>query len=324
MRFHKLDLNLLVALDALLSLKSVSLAAVKLNLSQSAMSNALARLRDYFGDELLVPIGRKFSLTPRALILMGPVREVLIRVETTISSSAEFNPRESPRQFRLFLSDFTMVTLMPHLMSLAFERAPGVRFEFLPQVNEPQRLLERDEADLLIIPDIYCDTSQPSEVLFEEEFCCIAWTGSRHASSASGAAKRSLSLAAYKSSGHVVMKPPGSAPSFEGAVLKQQGIERRVEIETFSFVGVLSLLTGTDRIATVHRRLARYGEQVLPLASFRHPVALPLMRQTMQWQKFRNNDAGLLWLRAIIKEAVILMDSALRRPQTSAHILKRL
>jgi LysR family transcriptional regulator, nod-box dependent transcriptional activator len=306
MRFNRLDLNLLVALDALLTLKSVSLAAQKLNLSQSAMSNALARLRDHFDDELLVPSGRTLHITPRASLLQGPVRDVLMRVDTTICAPLVFNPLESARQFRIFLSDFTMIALMPHLIALCNERAPNVTFDFLPQSNDPQKLLERDEADLLIIPNFYCDDTHPHEILFSEEFRCVVWSKGVFAKIAN-----KMSLKVFQSAGHVVMKPPGAAPSFEGTVMEQNGISRRVEVQTFSFFGALALVVGTDRIATVHRRLAEYGEKILPLKVLHHPVKFQPMHQAMQWQRFRTNDPGLTWLREMMKEAVTRMDAQL-------------
>jgi LysR family transcriptional regulator, nod-box dependent transcriptional activator len=306
MRFNRLDLNLLVALDALLTLKSVSLAAQKLNLSQSAMSNALARLRGHFEDELLVPSGRTLHVTPRASLLQGPVRDVLMRVDTTICAPLVFDPAESTRQFRIFLSDFTMITLMPHLIALCNERAPKVRFDFLPQSNDPQKLLERDEADLLIIPSFYCDSTHPHDILFSEEFRCVVWDKGGYANVAN-----KMSLKAFQNAGHVVMKPPGAAPSFEGTIIEQNGISRRVEVQTFSFFGALALVVGTNRIATVHRRLAEYGESILPVKVLQHPVKFPPMHQSMQWQRFRTNDPGLTWLRELMKEAVARMDAQL-------------
>src|ERR1700733_5920685 len=99
MRVNKLDLNLLVALDALLTLKNVSRAAERLNVSQSAASNALARLRSYFNDALLVRVGRRMELTPRAEGLQDPLKDVLLRVEATVDSRPQFNAKESNRQF---------------------------------------------------------------------------------------------------------------------------------------------------------------------------------------------------------------------------------
>ncbi len=301
MRFNKLDLNLLVALDAMLSLQSISRAAEQLHLSQSAMSNALARLRAHFDDELLVQVGRKMELTPRAQSLQDAVRDVLVRVDTTVSARPEFIAATSDREFRIFVSDYTMVTLMPHLLALAGAQSASVRFEFLPQVNQPQRLLVRGEADLLVIPQIYCSPDHPTDALLEEDFCCIVW-------SASPLARQPLTLHAYQSAGHVVMQPPGAAPSFESAAIQRLGVTRRVEVSTFSFVGVLSLVVGTQRIATVHRRLARYAQRFLPVTVLELPVHLPRMAQAMQWHTYRTNDPGLVWLRALMLRAVATMD----------------
>lgn len=301
MRFNKLDLNLLVALDALLSLQSVSRAAEQVSISQSAMSNALARLREHLGDELLVQVGRKMELTPRAQGIQDAVRDVLVRIDATITARPEFVAARSDRLFRIFVSDYTMVTLIPHLLALSSQQSLGVRFEFLPQTSQPQRMLERGEADLLVVPNNYCSAEHPTELLMEEDFCCIVWAQSPLAQGA-------LTLERYLNAGHVVMQPPSSSPSFEGAVMQRLGLARRVEVTTFSFVGALSLVVGTQRIATVHRRLARYAQQFLPVAVLAPPIALPTMAQAMQWHQHRTNDPGLMWLRSLMLRAVVEMD----------------
>src|SRR5881398_3581498 len=119
MRFNRLDLNLLVALDHLLHLRSVSGAAARMNMTQSAMSNALSRLRDYFGDELLVKVGRRLEPTVRAQALAAPVREVLTRVDWTIAAERDFNPAQSDRAFNLLVSDYTLATLAPEILKLS-------------------------------------------------------------------------------------------------------------------------------------------------------------------------------------------------------------
>ena len=301
MRFNKLDLNLLVALDAMLSLQSISRAADQLHMSQSAMSNALARLRQHFDDELLVQVGRKMTLTQRALVLQDAVRDVLVRIDTTVSAKPQFEPRQSDREFRIFVSDYTMVTLMPHLMALAHQASPSVRFQFLPQVTQPQRMLERGEADLMVIPKIYCSPDHPTEALLEEDFCCIVWSQSPLASQA-------LTLDRFANCGHVVTQPPSAAPSFEGAAMQRQGMTRRVEVSTFSFAGALPLVVGTDRIATVHRRLAKFGQRFLPITLLDPPMALPPMQQALQWHKYRTDDPGLIWLRGLLHAAVVELD----------------
>ena len=176
MRFNKLDLNLLVALDHLLNLRSVSEAAAQMNMTQSAMSNALLRLREYFGDDLLVKIGRRMELTPRAESLKDAVRDVLVRVEWTIATTADFNPAQSDRQFNVLVSDYTLATLIPKVLALCRKAESTVRFNFLHQVAGPERLLERGDVDLLIIPKEFCSRRHPFEVILEEEFCAIVWS----------------------------------------------------------------------------------------------------------------------------------------------------
>ena len=171
-----------------------------------------------------------------------------------------------------------------------------------------QRLLERGEADLLVIPQIYCSPDHPTDKLLDEAFCCIVWQGGQLATPERAPDGR-LTLDAYRGAGHVVFQPPGAAPSYEGTAMQSQGIRRRVEVTTFSFVGALSLVVGTDRVATVHRRLAAYGRQFLPLKILEPPVVLPKMTQVMQWHKYRTNDPGLLWLRGLLHQAVLKMDN---------------
>src|SRR5271157_2586424 len=131
MRFNKLDLNLLVALDHLLNLRSVSEAAARMNMTQPAMSNALLRLRGYFDDDLLVKIGRRLELTPRAEALRDAVRDVLVRVEWTIATTADFDPTRSDRQFNVLVSDYTLATLAPKVLTLCRNTESTVRFNFL-------------------------------------------------------------------------------------------------------------------------------------------------------------------------------------------------
>ncbi|GLU33239.1 LysR family transcriptional regulator [Trinickia caryophylli] len=302
MRFNKLDLNLLVALDALLTEESISRAAEKIHLSQSAMSNALARLREYFGDELLVQVGRKMELTSRAQGLKDAVRDILVRVDATVAARPLFVPSQANRLFRMLVSDYTMMTLMPHVLQLAYAQAPGVRFELRPQATQPQRVLERGEADLLIIPKDYCSPEHPSEQLFEEAFCCVLWNEGRLASG-------EMTEERYMTAGHVVVQP-GDGIALEDWFMQRLGIKRQVEASTFSFLSPAHLVVGTHRVATMHVRLARQAARTLPVTIRPLPLAMPQMRQAVQWHKHRTSDPGLAWMRGLLKEAVAAMDRA--------------
>jgi LysR family transcriptional regulator, nod-box dependent transcriptional activator len=301
MRFNKLDLNLLVALDAMLSERSISRAAERLHLSQSAVSNALSRLREYFNDELLVQVGRRMDLTPRAESLQQAVRDILLRIDTTVVAQPGFDASQSDREFRMFVSDFTLQILMPRVLALAAPRAPGVRFQLLPQVDQPQRALDQGEVDLLVIPESYAVPEHPSELLFEEEFVCAVWGESRLAT-------RPLTFDDYVAAGHVVMQPVGGQPAFEGWFMQRYGVERRIEVTTFSFTAMPHLVVGTERIATLHSRLAHQAAKALPLHIHPVPVPMPHMKQMVQWHKYRTLDPGLVWLRALLAEAAGQLD----------------
>lgn len=302
MRFNKLDLNLLVALDAMLTETSISKAAERLHISQSAMSNSLARLREYFDDELLVQVGRRMELTPRAEALREAVHDVLLRVDTTIATQPDFLPRLSDREFSVFVSDFTLMTLMPHVITLAHAQAPKVRLCLQPQVEDPARSLERGEVDLLILPQDYTSPSHPTEALFTETFSCVVWNQSH-------LAREPLTFEQYAHAGHVAVRPARSQPmSFEGWFVQRYGLERRDEISTYSFASAPGLVVGTDRIATVHSRLARFSASHLPIAVHAPPLPMPEMVQTIQWHKYRSKDPGLMWLRGLFQQAVVSMD----------------
>lgn len=310
MRFNKLDLNLLVALDALLTERNITRAAERLHLSQSAMSNALGRLREYFEDELLVQVGRKMEFTPRAETLQDAVRDVLVRIDTSIAAQPEFDCAKSDREFTIFTSDYSMCVLMPHMLAIAAQQRSTVRFKFLPQIASPAKALERGEADLLIIPKAYCSPDHPTEILFEESFVCAVWRESVHV-------RIGMSFERYASAGHVVMQPADSdQPAFESWFFQRYGLARRVEVNCYSFAAQPFLVIGTELVATVHARLARRVLPALPIALLPVPLPMPALEQAMQWHKYRALDPGLVWLRTLMQQASAAMnqDPALHAP----------
>lgn len=304
MRFNRLDLNLLTALDVLLTERSITRAAERLNLTPSAVSGALGRLREYFDDELLVQVGRKMEPTPRAEGLRDAVRDVLVRIDSTIAARPVFDPATTDRSFRILLSDYTQFVLAPHLLALAAEQRCTARFEFLPQVSNPQRALERGEADLLIIPQGLNSPEHPEEVLYEEHFVCVLWAGA-------ALAQGEFSFDRYLAAGHVVMQPPGTGTdSFEAWFVRRYGITRRVAVSTFSFVSLPALVAGTEHVATVHQRLAQLFVGRWPLVLRQPPLPIEPMQQSVQWHKYRTQDPGLHWLRSQLRQAVQRMDAS--------------
>jgi len=300
MRFNKLDLNLLVALDALLTECSITEAAKRVHLTPSAMSSALSRCRDYFQDDLLVPVGRRMEPTPRALALRDGVRDLLMRAEAVLSTEPVFDPGQAQRRFSILLSDYNNALLAPELIRLAEQEAPAVGFDFLPQQRgqAPHLLLERGEADLLLMADPLCSAGHPREVILEDGFVCIACA---HHPTIQG----TLTLAQFKAAGHVIMTPGPLLQSIESRALREQGIERRAEVNTFNFLALPALVQGTRRIATVHARVAQRAvlQDGQRLQRLRPPIDIPPVRISMQWHQHRDADPGLAWLRDVVRRA---------------------
>lgn len=303
MRFKKLDLNLLVALDTLLTVKSITKGAEQLNMSPSALSNSLSRLRDYFEDDLLTQIGRKMVITPLGENLQVHVRNALNNIESTILVQPTFDPTTTDRMFSIFCSDYTQTVFAPHALKLAGRLNSSARYEFLAQIDNPHERLERGEADLLIIPANFVSKEHPSDVLYEEEFVCVIWNESQLASS-------KLTFEKYAKAGHVLMRPAISKKDyFETMFIQKYNIRRRLVATTFSFSALPAMVIGSENIATVHRRLAEKMAKAWPLKILPLPFEMQPMQQCVQWHQYRNNDEGIIWFREILKEAAINMDA---------------
>lgn len=301
MRLGKLDLNLLVSLDALLSERSVTRAAQRLNLSPSATSNALARLRDYFKDDLLVQMGRKMILTPRAERLRAPIHDILLRVEATVVESTEFDPQSSERSFRIIATDYMQMALMPHLMSLIYEAASPVQINLLPWTSRSRKDLERGEADFLIATGELLSSEHPLERLYEERLVCLMWEGAYLAQGAMTAEwfmrARHVKVNAWSG-----VEDPSISwyPQIEGYVEK-------VAATTYSLTAVPGLIEGTGYIAVVPYLLAKRFAETGGLKIAELPFGTPELELAVQWNNYSGMDPGIQWLRGLLKVAAGLV-----------------
>jgi LysR family transcriptional regulator, nod-box dependent transcriptional activator len=296
MDFSGLDLNLLVALDALFAERHVSRAAERLHLSQSATSSALARLRDAFHDPLLVQVGRKMTLTPLAEGLVEPVRDFLLRAEAILHNTPVFTPATSRRKFRLIMSDYVETVVMPGATARIQECAPEVTLQLQSNVGLDSGALERGEIDLVIAPTRYLSRIHPSEPLFDDDYVCMAWSGNTQFG-------EHISLETYLKLGHVVVRfgKQQQLPTLDEWFVERFGHQRKIEVVTTAFSLAPQLLIGTSRIATLQRRLAEIYEQYLPLKLVPPPVAIPRLEESMQWHRSRDRDPGTIWLRAMLQ-----------------------
>lgn len=289
MRFERLDLNLLVALDALLTERSVSLAAERICLSQSATSSALGRLREYFGDDLLVVKGRQMVLTSRGESLVEPVRAVLEQIRTTISVSPPFDPATSDRTIRIMASDYVTEVSLANALNILQAEAPDMRFHIIPMSEQLLETLERGFVDLVITIDYAISTDHPRQILFEDDYVVAGWKDNP-------AMHQPMTKELYFQLGHISARF-GRAKlfAFEDWFVRRQKQARRVEIIAPSFLTLPSLIIGSNRIATMHRKLATRLAEYLPIVLREVPLDIPPIREAIQWHISNNNDPAIRW-----------------------------
>lgn len=291
MRFNRLDLNLLVALDALLDEKKTTAAAQRLSVSQSAISGMLARLRDFFEDDLLVLVGRQMELTPLGRDLADPVRQLLLQVQATVSIRPMLSIATERRHFRITVSDYAVPILIAPLVRRLQELAPFITIELRPQIENTGQNLRRGETELSIVPEDYLDAGHPHAALFDETFRCVVWDGNTEVG-------ETLDLDTFSRCGHVVphLGRPG-APTVVERFFDDSGINRNICVTTYDFMSLAPMVVGTNLIATMQTRLALDSERRLPVRLLAPPIAIPPLRLCMQWHDYQTSDPAHRWLR---------------------------
>lgn len=296
MRYRRLDLNLLIALDALLADKSVTKAAGKLNITQPAMSGALSRLREYFEDPIVIQVGRQMELTPLAQSLIGPIHDVLMRIDSAITTAPTFDPACSKRHFALTASDYVVRVFLQDALAHIHRVAPGISFDFRQSTGRVQEELESGEVDFVISPEIDVLAEHPKERLFEDSYTVIAWNGNNRVGD-------TLSIDEYMSLKHVVFRSEHRGIAwFERWFANRYGDVRQIDVTAPVFLLLPHLVVETDRIATVQTRLAQTFLRTLPIRIVEPKFELPKLTESLQWNMHRNLDPGILWVRSILKE----------------------
>jgi LysR family nod box-dependent transcriptional activator len=293
-----IDLNLLVALDALLSERSVTRAAARVGLSQPGMSNALARLRRLLDDPLLVRRGATLVPTARAEALAGPVHEALELIRGAVHTPTHFDPASERRAFRLSCSDYSVLMLVGPLIRALAREAPGVSVEVLPRLPNASRALGDGDVDLVVEPaEIIEDVSLEALRLWEDRWMCCVWAGNTQV-------KRRVTVEDYLSLGHLVysMGTPDQPVALPDRHLARLGIQRRIEVSVESFLLAPFLLTGTDLVTLVPSRAGEFLRRTGDIRILPSPVELPILTEMLWWHPRANADPAHGWLRALIAQ----------------------
>ncbi len=290
MRFKGLDLNLILALDILLEERSVSAAARRLHLSQPATSAALARLREFFDDEILVVLGKSMYPTPFAEGLRPQVREVLKAAEGIIAASSVFDPASSHRTFKIVASDSVTSSIFVPLLDRLSTTAAGVGFDFIFPDPSSQAQFHRGDVDLMISPEGFAIDEHPTELFFEEQHVVVGWRENPIFDA-------DISEADVFERGHVVVAiGAGRTLSFADRQVELLGRPRRVEVTVAAFTMAPLFLVGSQRLALMHERLAATMARQFPIAYAPLPFPFPPLRQMIHHHQSRANDDGVRWL----------------------------
>ncbi|MEO3827753.1 LysR substrate-binding domain-containing protein [Actinomadura sp. B10D3] len=285
------DLNLMVALEALLSERNVTRAAERTSVGQPAMSASLARLRKHFMDPLLVREGRLLVLTPLAESLIGPVRDALNAAEVVMGRSAAFDPTRDERTFTVMASDYTTLVLLRPLLGDLASEAPSVRLNIVPVSANFGDLLRKGQADMLIMPaeTVGHGFAFPHRPLFTDRFVLTAHQDNTQVPDRV-TIDELVNLSFVTFSG-------GPLPAILQTQLEALGVRLHVEITTQGFVIAPFLLAGTPLVSFVHERLARNVAAAAGIRFVEHPLPLQPVHEALYWNPRHTEDLAHRWLR---------------------------
>ncbi len=287
-----IDLNLLVVLRALLVERHVTRAAARVGLSQSATSHALSRLRELYGDPLLVRSGRALSLTPRAARLLPLLERGLGELQLAVSGEPEFQPTSAQRTFTLGMADYLQALIIGPLLRRVAKRAPGIDLSVVvfPNLRD---LVESGSIDLALTVSSSDLRGLSHEPLFEEGFMCMVRRGHPRI-------KKTLSLDTYLAERHVAIAPSGTPGTLVDTVLAQHGLERRIALRVTNFLIAPVVVSQTDFINTMPTRLARQLAETYSLRLVSAPIELPQFEYCLMWHPRLDNDPAQRWLRETV------------------------
>lgn len=293
----RLDLNLLVALDALVTERSVTRAAERLHLSQPALSASLARLRTHFGDQILARRGNSYELTPFALRLAEHTTTALEAARRVFESQATWEPSESVREFSVYGSDYGFSTIGRVASELAAERAPGVRFRFLlhnPVVVEDAANRLRS-VDAMVIPHgILSDL--PFADLWRDDWVALV-------ADDNPAVGDALTMADLAAMPWVLNYQSRSAFTSAERQIKQLGIEPHVDVVVESFLALPLFVAGTDRVGLIQGALAPAAVRAGGVRTVGLPFEPTPLVNALWWHHVHSADPEHVWMRELFVEA---------------------
>ncbi|MBK4987328.1 LysR family transcriptional regulator [Pseudomonas sp. S36] len=287
---RRIDLNLLLALHALLSEKHVTRAALRLHRSQPAVSHALAQLRKHFNDPLLIRQQGKMVLTSLAQTLEQPLEDALGSLNGLLAAP-HFDPALAQRRFRLSLSDYASRIILPPLVRHVRRVAPGVDLA-ISQASRETMLAQLLDGELDLALGLFPELPQTitAQALFQDTFVSVA---DRRVLPPSGR----LTLNDWLTRPHVLLAMRPDAFDEIERTLAEQGLRRRIALALPHWSAAVEVLTGTDLVLTVAQRAVGCLQQQPYLQAFPPPLNIACFDYQQAWHTRKNNDPGHRWLR---------------------------
>ncbi|WP_413709067.1 LysR family transcriptional regulator [Rhizobium sp. Rhizsp82] len=295
MDLHGIDLNLLVAFDALMQERSVTKAGIRIGRTQPAMSAALSRLRALFQDELFVRGVDGLQPTPRAVDLAGPLQQALTEIQSTLSFTQSFEPGTARLTFTLGLSDHPAFVLLPQLVQRLQEIAPGITLQVrnFSARDDAVDMLDSGAADVTIgVPPASAGRilNQP---LFEERFVCILRKGHP-------AAAETLDLDTFLTLGHLLVSPENDRFGHVDTALAKHGLKRRLALTLPHMYAAPLLVAQSDMIATLMAGVVKASGRESELRLLEPPVELAPVPFVMSWHRRNDAHPAQRWFRETI------------------------
>jgi DNA-binding transcriptional LysR family regulator len=325
-RLAAIDLNLVVVLDALARERSVTRAALRLGVTQSAVSHALRRLRELLGDPLLVRSGNGMALTPHAEALVVPVRSGLITLGRALSAPPAFEPRHARRSFVLASVDLFDVLVMPVLLARIRAEAPGIDVSVLTASDRQlAEQLETGEVDAAIVPQMHGrrdvaeagGTGLVRKTLFRDRFVCLLRADHPALAGAPkrrrDTAARQLTLETYLSLSHALISSSSAGRGLVDELLSAQGRTRRITLRIPHFYSALAIVAQSDLVLTGPEGLVSLARPDLNVVALPVPIAVPEASVNLVWHERFGNDPGQRWLRELTADVARSVQARIRR-----------
>ncbi|WP_218018782.1 LysR family transcriptional regulator [Novosphingobium rosa] len=301
----RLDLNLLLLLDALYADMNLSAAARRLQISQPTASTNLLKLREFFGDQLFIRTGRGMRPTPFAESIAPAIRNCLEILSRDVLRKKQFVPETSERVLRITTSDVGVMIFIPPLLEAIRVMAPHVNVRVVPVPHdELEGALEQNVVDLAVgyFPDL-TGSNILTQTLFDHTFACLV-------SSRNSSITDSLSLQQFLAADHIVINEQGRSQELFERRLRELGLTRRVLLHLPHFMSVPQLIARSNMIATVPRSLGVWYQDS-GIRIFPPPIEVPVIQLRQFWHRRMNDDAVVLWLRRLMAELLIGRDPSL-------------